>query len=303
MRGLLLEGGGMRAGFVAGALMALIDKGLVEFNLGVAVSASVPTLAYFSSSQRKEMEMVWRNELHTPNLVCYRNILRTLFALSNKKPILDIHYLVYEVFKKKYPLNLKSLTNSNITCYFALTEVTKARPIFLTPWDEDIYTIFESALAVPICYPKPTYIHGHEYRDGGITQLLPIHFLLDKKVDQIVAVLSTPLDDPYQPLNVIEKMLLYRYVKTNKWILKKLWETSQAYRESKAILKRLGQQDPPKTFIIAPDRMPPARFLTRNREKINRTIDLGYQKVQALENKIRSFFNNSFVPSPCKGLS
>jgi len=303
MIGLILEGGGMRAGFVAGALMALMDRGLIEFNLAVAVSASVPTLAYFSSGQRKEMEMVWRNELDTPNLVCYRNILRAFFALSNKKPILDIHYLVYEVFKKKYPLDLKNLTHSKIACYFALTDVAKARPIFLTPRDDDIYTIFESALAIPVCYPKPTYIHGHEYRDGGITNLLPLRFLIDKKVDQIVAVLSTPLDYQYQPLNLIERILLYRYFKGNKWILRKLWETALAYEEAKSLLKRLSQQGPPKTFIIAPDRMPPARFITRNRKKINRTIDLGYQKVKVLENKIRSFLNNSFFTSTYKGLS
>jgi predicted patatin/cPLA2 family phospholipase len=32
MLGLVLEGGGMRAGFVAGALMALMDKGLTDFD-------------------------------------------------------------------------------------------------------------------------------------------------------------------------------------------------------------------------------------------------------------------------------
>jgi predicted patatin/cPLA2 family phospholipase len=66
MVGLLLEGGGMRAGFVAGAVMAMMDQGLTDFHLAVAVSASVPTLAYFAAGQRQEMERVWRHELNTP---------------------------------------------------------------------------------------------------------------------------------------------------------------------------------------------------------------------------------------------
>ena len=69
MLGLVLEGGAMRAGFVAGALMALMDKNLGDFDNAVAVSASVPTLAYFASGQRTEMEKVWRDELTSPKLV------------------------------------------------------------------------------------------------------------------------------------------------------------------------------------------------------------------------------------------
>ena len=105
MLGLILEGGGMRAGFVAGVLMALMDRGLVDFDRAVAVSASVPSLAYFAAGQREEIERVWRNELNTPKLVCYRNIPATSLALSKKRPFLDIDYLIYDVLKKKYQPN------------------------------------------------------------------------------------------------------------------------------------------------------------------------------------------------------
>ena len=100
MLGLILEGGGMRAGFVAGAIMALMDMGLTGFDVAVAVSASVPTLAYFAAGQREEMEQVWRTELNTPKLVCYRNIPAASLILSAKRPILDIDYLIYDVFEK-----------------------------------------------------------------------------------------------------------------------------------------------------------------------------------------------------------
>jgi hypothetical protein len=36
--------------------------------------------------------------------------------------------------------------------------------------------------------------------------------------------------------------------------------------------------------------MPPARLVTRNRRKVNRTIDMGYRKVEELEDQIRRFF-------------
>lgn len=100
---LILEGGGMRAGFVAGVLMALLDNNITHFGETLAVSASVPTLAYFLTGQRKEMEAVWHNELCTPKLVCYRNIPAASLAFSPKRPVLNIDYLIYDVFKKVSP--------------------------------------------------------------------------------------------------------------------------------------------------------------------------------------------------------
>jgi len=295
--GLILEGGGMRAGFVAGALMALMDRGLTGFDFSVAVSASVPTLAYFAAGQRDEIEKVWRNELVTPKLVCYKNIPAASLALSTRRPILDIDYLVYEVFKKKHPLEVGRLMKSEMACCFAVTELSNARLTLLSPGDDDIYKIFKAALAVPGCYPATVRIDRWEYMDGGIANLLPVHLLLERKVDRIMAVLSTPIDDKYKPLNLLERTLLWRYFRRNPWILRRLWETARTYEEERTLLKELAKQEPPRAFIIYPDQMPPARFITRNRKKINQTIDLGYKKVKDLEDRIRVFLNEETVRS------
>jgi hypothetical protein len=93
MTGLVLEGGSMRAGFVAGALMALMDRDMAFFDIGVGVSASVPTLAYFAAGQRRSMEKLWREELDSSNLVCYRNLPLSLVHPSRRWPILNIEYL------------------------------------------------------------------------------------------------------------------------------------------------------------------------------------------------------------------
>lgn len=292
MIGLILEGGGMRAGFVAGVVMALMDRGLTKFNHAVAVSASVPTLAYFAAGQREEIEQVWRNELNTSNLVCYRNVPAAFLTLSAQRPVLDIDYLVYEVFKKKYPLEIQRLMKSEMACRFAVTNVPGGQLTFLSPGDDDIYKIFKAALAVPGCYLLPVCINGHEYVDGGTANLLPVHLLWDEKVDRIMAILSTPFDYDYKPLNLLERALLWRYFRRYDSILGKLSEGAYVYDKEKSLLKQLAEREPPRAFIIYPDIMPPARFITRDRKKINRTIDLGYNKAETLENEIRMFLND-----------
>jgi len=289
MPGLILEGGGMRAGFVAGALMALMDKGLVDFDVALAVSASIPTLAYFAAGQREAMERVWRDELNTPKLVCYRNIPAASLTLSPKRPVLDIDYLVFEVFKKKYPLNIQALLNSRTSCLFALTKIPDASLAFLSPGDNEIYSTFKAALAVPGCYPKAVRVGASEYVDGGTVNPLPVTSLLDRKVHKAIAVLTKPLDCESEPPNFLERALIWRYLHRYDWLWEKLWEAAHAYNEQVLLLEQLAQDRPSRAFIICPDNTLPARFITRDRRKINRTIDLGYRKVIALEHEIRDF--------------
>jgi len=72
-------------------------------------------------------------------------------------------------------------------------------------------------------------------------------------------------------------------------MMEKLWEAAQAYNEQVLFLERLARYEPPRAFIISPDEMLPARLITRDRKKINRTVDLGYQKVQKIEHHLRDF--------------
>jgi predicted patatin/cPLA2 family phospholipase len=89
----------------------------------------------------------------------------------------------------------------------------------------------------------------------------------------------------------LERSLFWRYFRTYDWMLEKLWEGAQAYNDHVAFLEKMAAADPPRAFIIAPDQMPPARFITRDRKKINRTIDMGYRKAKSLEGDLIRFLN------------
>ena len=286
---LVLEGGGMRAGFVAGALMALIDKRIVGFDEAMAVSASVPTLAYFAAGQREAMEKVWREELNTPKLVCYRNIPVASLAPSVKRPILNIDYLVYKVFQEKFPLDLNALLANRMSCRFAATLVPEGDLRFLNPGRGDIYTLFKACLAVPGCYPGSVALSLGEFVDGGTIHPLPVRPLLQRASDRIFAILTKPLACGSEPPNLMERALFWRYFRRYDWMIEKLREAARAYAREVSFLKDLARQDPPRALIIAPERMPPVKFISRDKAKINRTIDMGYRAVEGMEGPIRKF--------------
>jgi predicted patatin/cPLA2 family phospholipase len=289
MTSLLLEGGGMRAGFVAGALMALTDLGITRFDQALAVSASVPTLAYFAAGQREELETVWREELNTPKLVCYRNIPATSIHPSVTHPILDIDYLVYEVFERKYPLDLDRLLESGVDCRFAATCVNSRKLVLLDPQAADIYQIFKAALAVPGCYPAAVRVNGLEYADGGAVDPLPVRRFSEIGASRFLAVLSRPLQATCEPPGLLERVLLWRYFSRHDWILNTLLDSAKRYNEQTARLAFMSHGSDPKAMVLCPERLPPAGFITRDRRKINRTIDQGYRSTMKQAEAIQRF--------------
>jgi hypothetical protein len=78
------------------------------------------------------------NELSTSNLICDGNIPAAFFTFSIKRPVLNIDYLAYEVFKKKYPLEIRSLAKSEMVCYFAVTKIPEGQLTLLNPGYDDI---------------------------------------------------------------------------------------------------------------------------------------------------------------------
>jgi len=51
----------------------------------------------------------------------------------------------------------------------------------------------------------------------------------------------------------------------------------------------MARKKPPVAFLVCPDSTLPAALITRDKKKINRTIDMGYRKVQDIEDRIRMF--------------
>ena len=302
---LLLEGGGMRGGFVAGALMALYDAGLTGFDYSLAVSASVPTMAYFKAGHREKIESIWRRELTTPEIIQLRNYPAASFALTKDRPILNIDHLVDVVFKEKYPLDIDRLQKNPMQAFFAATNVKDRSLMFFTDRHPDIYSVFKAAMAVPACYLESVYVDGQECIDGGLIDFLPIHCLADYPVQRMVVVLTRPVNTLHYLPGIIEKSLFYRFFSKNEWMFEKLQEAEATYDQTVTTLQSICEQSPQKIMVIAPEKRLPTRFISRNQKRVNQTIDLGYIMVSERQNTIREFLTagKSETDKPLAGVS
>lgn len=102
---LFIHGGAIKGAFGAGAVCGLAESGVRNFDVVIGTSASVPTSAYFTSKQFDYIRKIWTEEVGTKRFVSHWNLIKG-------KPIYNMEYLIREVFKKKYPLDVQAIYNS-----------------------------------------------------------------------------------------------------------------------------------------------------------------------------------------------
>ena len=153
--------------------------------------------------------------------------------------------------------------------------------------------MFKACLAVPGCYPTTVTMNDCEYVDGGTVNPLPLQGFPNENASKFLAILTKPTDCENEPPNFLERALFWRYFKKHDWMLERLWEAAQLYNSQVAILEQMAQEKPPRALIICPDKMPPVKFVTLDNSRINRTIDLGYRKVEEFEDRIGFFLEKT----------
>ena len=111
---IIMSGGGMSCSYGVGALLALVEK----FNfkkpaIAIAGSGSSGTMSYFVAEQYDSIRNIWTNLLSTKKFI-------NPFRITK---IIDIDYLIDEVFKKQDALDEEKIYNSKITYLIPATNV------------------------------------------------------------------------------------------------------------------------------------------------------------------------------------
>lgn len=270
---IVAEGGGMRGAYTLGVMDALHSHfGLKSVDYLSASSSGTGTLAYYASGQFYPGYHIWTRYATMPRFISLRN-------LAHKKPILDIDFMIDEVFRKKIPLSIKKLKNSKMKLILPLTNLeTQKAEYFSNSTIHDLLEVLRAAMAVPFLYNRQIEINGAKYFDGSFSDPIPFNIPEIKDSRKIVILASSPKDR--NKLNLrIEKFLasVFRGMAPNK-IRKNLENRYQIYQK---MLGKLNELENKGDIIIRPSiRM--SRFDNRPKTILN-NIKKGYD--DAISNK------------------
>jgi predicted patatin/cPLA2 family phospholipase len=260
---LVLEGGGLRGAFVAGALGELARCEGLLFSHIFATSAAAATAAYMVAGQIDRGLQIWRERTHGAQLISPRHLLRG-------RSLMDIEGLV-EVFRGELSLDAARVELSSTALCIAVTNCMTGSADHVTATRSNLYDLLKATMALPVVYGRVVAVDGVPYIDGGVADAIPLEAALELAPARIIVVTTRPSGYRKKPSRM-GGLLRYNYTRfpalwpalANRW---------QTYNRAIARLEELEQQG--RVQVIRPAGSLPASRMTRDRSRILETLQLG----------------------------
>jgi predicted patatin/cPLA2 family phospholipase len=261
---LVLEGGGLRGAFVAGVLAELERHGL-RFDHIFATSAGAASAAYLVAGQGESALRIWRERTHGGQLLSVRHLL-----LGRR--LMDIHGLVNNVFRNEITLDAERVARSSTALTVAVTNCSTGRAEYLRATADNLFSLLEATMALPVVYGRVVSIAGVPYIDGGVADAIPLDPALELDPSRVLVVSTRPLGYRKARVPIAGDWLRYNYRDfPDLWpALRTRWECYNRSIMKVEALERLGR-----LMVIRPTDQLPASRLTRDRRRILETLELG----------------------------
>ncbi|TSC77694.1 MAG: putative esterase of the alpha-beta hydrolase superfamily [Parcubacteria group bacterium Gr01-1014_24] len=250
--------GGISCAYFVGVIFALVEKfNLTNPYIVIGSSGSTGTLAYYVAGQYASIKNIWENLLPSKKFISFWRL--------NK--IMDIDYLIDDIFKKQDILDVGKIKLSKIKLLISATNIeTGGLEYFSNQGGVDIFEALRASCATPITYNKSVKIDGHKYIDGAIGAPLSVNI---EKAKQEGAEVVIAIDSSNQ--SIISDILL-KFCSLFK---------NKAFRQQlKHYYKRAKYENNDKqVFILKPSVKLPISAFDNNRDHIIKTIQIGYNDV------------------------
>lgn len=161
---LVLEGGGMRGAYTAGALSWLIDNN-IEFDNGYGISTGAVHLCNYLLKNKKNLLEFSTKYIADKNAIGVRSILRC-------GHLVDYDYLFNELMIKKVKFDMDELNKVNADAKIGVYELgsgrTEYHPVKTLKIEE-----LKAACTLPLL-GKIARLGDRQMLDGGITDMIPV---------------------------------------------------------------------------------------------------------------------------------
>jgi predicted patatin/cPLA2 family phospholipase len=269
---IIIAGGGMRSSYSAGVISALAKEyGVTEPFLLICGSGSIGTGAYYVAKQYEAIKNIWTNYAVSKRLLNKRRFWK----------MMDIDYLVNDIFKKKEPLDEEAVYSSKTKYLMALLNKDTGDVAYLENKNDGVsfFKKMEAALEMPIAYKinPGVKIGGTNYCDSIFSANSYVHL---KKAVELGA----------------EKILMIRNVNPDEGrfgdFIYRVWMLFQKFRkkyyknEKKLLEYRLP--DNVELFKFCPRKMIKLITLDEDGNLLKQAFEQGYRET-VTDNDLKKF--------------
>ena len=277
--GLVLEGGGMRGAYTAGALAWLNDQHLT-FDYGVGVSSGAAYLACY-----------WEGDKHTPY-----NMSVNYAADPNNVGLKAFRHCGYyvdyqQIFDKdilgKEHMTIRPLGEMKAPIEIGCYDMELGDTVFFNWQDlDDNLTVLRASAALPVASAMVNY-KGRDYLDGGICRLIPIERSIQQGVTKHLVITTKPASYHRKPANKIVIQLMKMCYKKYPKIVDNYKIRHIRYYEQVGIIDELCEEG--KAINILPSKSVKMGRFKGSAENCDVLYKLGYQDMEDRKEEIYHF--------------
>jgi predicted patatin/cPLA2 family phospholipase len=261
---LVIEGGGLRGAFCAGALEALDRLGHARPEALFATSAGGPSAAYLRTGQIHRAVQLWENRTHAHHLV-------SPWHLVKRRPLMDIDKLV-DCFRSQPALDIEQFDRPGPDVFITVTHCESARARHVKMTKSNAFDLLTAGMALPLAYGRTVRVDGDDYIDGGLTDSIPIERALELGAERVLVVLTQPTGYRKRRSKVAERAFALQY-RRYPALVGAFEQRFARYNGTLELVERLEAEGV--ISVLRPREALPASRMTRSRELILKTIQLG----------------------------
>jgi predicted patatin/cPLA2 family phospholipase len=277
--GLVLEGGGVRGAFTAGALAWLNDQG-IRFDYGVGISSGAVYLCCY-----------WEGDTHTPHnmAVKYAGDKENVGLQAFRK---EGYYVAYEhIFRDdllaKEHMSVASLRESGANIEVGAYDLNQGKTVWYGAEAlDDELTLLRGCCALPIASAIVDY-GGTRLLDGGITKMIPIERSIMQGCTRHLIITTKPADYVRKPAPGIIRFLMKRCYPKYPQVYRDYCVRHINYYKQIGIIDMLVEEG--KGLLIYPTVTIPVSRFKGDPENCEKLYALGYQDMETRKQEILKF--------------
>lgn len=272
---LVLEGGGLRGIFTAGAIDCFLDH-KIDFSYVVGVSAgSCNTLAYIGKSRGFIKRSLMQEDK--------KNAFYGVQQMMESRKYVNLDKVFYD-YTKQYGFDFETFMNSKCDWEFVASNINTGKAEYMH--SDELHMVQEmgrASCSLPVL-TDPVEINGELYLDGGVCDSVPVLRAINKGYDKVV-VIATRKQGSYSKINKAEIALFNTVYAKYPNFIEALKNRNSMYKQQIELCEELERQG--KVILIRPT-LPEVSRLESDMEELSLSYFHGYTKAKEFLDKITS---------------
>lgn len=242
---LVLEGGGMRGVFTAGVLDAFIEKEVeIPYVVGVSMGAYIGA-SYLAKQRHRALKVI----MYASNNRDFMDLKRILKV----KSIVNLDFIFENVDKNIFPFDEDIFFDRYTEHISVVTNCITGKAEYHCKSNRKEQNYKKSIMA-SCAYPLLTetiYINGIPYLDGGISDSIPINYVLNKTNKKMIVLLTHTKGFKESEIwyHKGSKLAFKKFPEISKDIIKR----SNDYNKNLKLIEKMEKRE--EIFVIRPNHM------------------------------------------------